>query len=348
MTELTSQLLKLINEEKSINEISETMKISRKRIYSILRTISIKGFEFDRKYYSNGDLIYVPKTSFVTREDKSVDLITSKEENDIEALVISDLHIGSVKERLDLLNRAYDYCVKEGIHIIIVCGDLIDGMYGIYPKIHDNINDQIEYAIKKYPFDKSILNFVTLGDHDYDAMRRYGQNISRVFENYRHDIIPLGYGFGQINVKNDQILVRHPSIYFDELKLKPRNNYLSLNGHSHKMKISTSINDTTINIPSLSDFTCDTEYQVPSAIRMNLEFKNGIIYNGTFSQLIFSDKGIYRVNEYRCHILGHKKDVSGNNGIKLEEDRTKKRILIPQPEIEKPKLTEEPNQLDIY
>ena len=331
MTELTLQLLKLINEEKTINEISEKMKISRKRIYSILRTISIKGFEFDRKYYSNGDLIYAPKTSFITPEDKSVDLITSPEENNLEALIISDLHIGCEYERLDLLNRAYDYCVKEGIHIIIVCGDLIDGMYGPNIKIHDNISDQIEYAIKKYPFDKSILNFATLGDHDYDAMRNYGQNVARVFENYRHDIIPLGYGYGQINIKNDQIIVRHPSEKYEELKLNKihkLNYYLSLNGHFHKMKIKSSVNNTIINVPSLSDSICDTELQIPSAVRMYLEFKNGYIYNGTFSQLIFTDSGIYQINEHQCNSLGFGKDMSGNNGIKLEEDRTKKRILI--------------------
>jgi len=345
MTELTLQLLKLINEEKTINEITETMNISRKRIYSILRTISTKGFEFDRKYYSNGDLIYVPKTSFIIPEDKGVNIITSQDENNLEALVISDLHIGSIKERLDLLNRAYDYCTKEGIHIIIVCGDLIDGMYGPYPKIHDNISDQIDYAIQKYPFDKNILNFATLGDHDYEPMKIYGQNIAKIFENYRHDIIPLGYCFGQINIKNDKILVRHPSEKFDELKLKPMNHYLSLNGHSHKMKISTSTNDTTINVPALSDFTCYTEYQIPSAIRMHLEFKNGIIYNGTFSQLVFTNQDIYRINEYQCNTLGYGKDISGNNGIKLEEDRTKKRILTP--EIEKFNTTEDSNELDI-
>lgn len=333
MTDLTSQLLKLINEGKTLNEISEVMNISNKKIFNLLTMIRNKGFEFDRKYYYNGDIIYVPKTSFITENIIGTNIITSPNDNNFEALVISDLHIGNNEERIDLLNMAYDYCVKEGIHIIIVCGDIIDGMYGRFPKIHDNIHAQIDYAIQNYPFDKSILNFATLGDHDYDAMKNYGQNIARVFESYRHDIIPLGYCNGQINVKNDKIIVRHPSDKFDEFKSESMNRCLSLNGHSHKMKISTSTNDTTINIPTLSGLTCNTELPIPSAVRMNLEFKNGMIWNGIFSQLIFTDKGIYRVNEYQCYILGYGKDVSGNKEIKLEEDRTKKKVLeLPKPE----------------
>ena len=28
--------------------------------------------------------------------------------------------------------------------------------------------------------------------------------------NYRHDIVPVGYGYGRINIKNDKIFVTHP------------------------------------------------------------------------------------------------------------------------------------------
>lgn len=325
MSEITKKILTLIDMGMTVNEISEITKLSPKQIYNLLNMIGSKGFEFNRKYYYSGDIVYVPKKSFVESKGKGVDIITATSDANFEALLISDLHIGSVLERIDLLNKIYDYCAKEGIHIIICGGDIIDGMYGKYPKLHDNIGDQIDYMLKNYPFDKSILNFTVLGDHDYDAMKKYGQNLSRVLESYRHDIVPLGYCEGQINIKNDKIFVRHPSDNFDEVNMTEIHRVLTLDGHSHKMKMKTSSDVTTINIPTLSGMVCDTEAQIPSAIKMNLEFNNGVIWHGTFSQLIINQK-VERINEFECP-LGYGKNISGNIPIRLEENRVKKRTL---------------------
>lgn len=328
MTDLTKQLLKLMTEGKTINEIVEETGFSSKQLFNIISTIENKGFEFNRKYYYNGDIIYIPNNSFFEEPKKGIDIITSPSDQTFEALVISDLHIGSIKERLDLLNEIYNYCAKEGIHIIINCGDLIDGMYGMFDRLHDNVNDQIDYAIKNYPFDKNILNFVTLGDHDYDSMKRYGQNFARVLESYRHDIVSLGYGIGQINIKNDNIFVRHPSDKFTELKLKSMNKFLSLNGHSHRMGLNTADNGTTINIPALSNMLYDSKEMIPSAVKMTLEFKNGFINKGSFTQLLFSDQ-IYEINEFECY-LGYGKNITGTTSVALEEERVKKKILVPE------------------
>ena len=182
MSDSTTLLLKLINEGRTINEISEIMKISNKKIYNTLALIRNKGFEFDRKYYSNGDIIYVHRRTFIEESKEGIDIITSPKEENFEALVISDLHIGNANEGLDLLYSAYDYCVKEGIHSIIICGDIIDGMCSPKETIHDSIYEQIDYMIKNYPFDKSILNYALLGNHDYNALKVYGQNLAKVFE----------------------------------------------------------------------------------------------------------------------------------------------------------------------
>lgn len=325
MTESTVEILKLIYQKKSVNEITEELNISRKKLYNILRQIKNKGYEINRKYYYNGDIFYSPKRSFLLND--GIDIITSSDDKVFEALVISDLHIGSVKQRLDLLNKAYDYCTKNGIHIIIVCGDIIDGMFGPYLKIHDNISDQIDYVIKNYPFDKNILNFATLGDHDYDAMQKYGLNFATILENYRHDIIPLGYGIGRINIKNDCIFVRHPAPAFDELKINPNKmkNFLVLCGHSHQMKFNYNPSGSMFYIPTLSDLPGNNISRPPSAVKMNLEFTNGMITCGIFSHLIF-DKDIYEMGEFKYR-LGSGKDISGNNPIKLEEDITTKKVL---------------------
>ena len=324
MTDTTTLLLNLINEGKNITEISNTMKMSHKQIYNIITLIKNKGFDFERKYYYNGDIIYMPKKKCIEDNDEGVNIITSPDDQKFEALVISDLHIGNIKERIDILNQAYDYCAKEGIHIILICGDIIEGMRDSAQTIHHNICEQIDYALKNYPFDNNILNFATLGDHDYDALQKNGQNLALVFESYRHDIIPLGYCTGQINIKNDKIIIKHPSDKFEELKSENIHHSLMLLGHSHQMKVQPSNDVTKVKVPTLSNLEHNGNI-TSSAIRIRLDFLNGMINYGLFTQLLF-DKKIYTLSEFETY-LGFGKDVSGNKPIKLEEDRTKKKIL---------------------
>lgn len=322
MTNNTSLLLKLINEGKTIEEISIETKFPHKQIWSMLSLIKNKGFDFDRKYYYNGDIVYVPKKTFIESENNGVDIITSHSDTQFDALVISDLHIGSIKERIDLLTDVYDYCIKEGINIIIICGDIIDGTFGKYDKIYDNVSDQIDYLLKMFPFDKSILNFATLGDHDFSALENCGQNLARVFENYRHDIIFLGYGIGKINIKNDYIWVRHRGV--EEAKMEVLNKCLLLDGHSHTLLYQTSPSNffTRIIVPALSDFN-----DFPSAIRMKLEFKNGKINYGAFEQLFFGDK-TYTVSKFEIP-LGLGKNFNLEQPIELESEKAKKKNLKP-------------------
>ena len=50
MSDLTIQLLKLINEGKNLNEISETLHISHKKIFNYLTMIKNSGYDFKRRY----------------------------------------------------------------------------------------------------------------------------------------------------------------------------------------------------------------------------------------------------------------------------------------------------------
>ena len=58
MKELTYRLLMLINENKTINEISLELGLSNKQIYNLITTIKNKGLEYKRNYFSSGDIIY--------------------------------------------------------------------------------------------------------------------------------------------------------------------------------------------------------------------------------------------------------------------------------------------------
>lgn len=333
MSDLTMNLLELINQELTINEISQKLNLTNQQIYNIITQLENKGFVFNREYYSTGDIIYVLRKKLF--ESENINIYTEEDEQVITILDISDLHYGNIHENPHIIDLLFNYCIIKGIHIIFCGGDFIDGILrGSGRKKHKNIIDQVEYAIKKYPFDKNILTFTVLGNHDISTLNKIGLDFARLLHSYRHDIISVGYGKGEINIKNDKIILRHPllrtSIPHTEL-LEP---LLVIDGHSHQMKIKTTPNDLCIlTVPSLCDSKFDFAY--PGAVEMTLEFKNGLINTATFEQLAIMDNKIHKVNK-STHYLARNKEIKEE--ISLEKSKTKKRILKPTKFIDECKL----------
>ena len=56
----TNKLIELINTGYSLNEIVDNMNLSRNEIYELFRNLNSYGIDYERKYYSSGDIIYVP------------------------------------------------------------------------------------------------------------------------------------------------------------------------------------------------------------------------------------------------------------------------------------------------
>lgn len=79
MNETTKKLLELISQGKTVNQISDTMGISHKRLFNYLTMIRNKGFNFDRKYYDTGDIVYVPKKLLFQRNIRELILLLIEE-----------------------------------------------------------------------------------------------------------------------------------------------------------------------------------------------------------------------------------------------------------------------------
>lgn len=298
MRVMSEKLLSLIKQNKTVNEISSELNLSNKQIYNILRLIVSKGFDFDREYYDNGDIIYSPKNPLIQdkQDNKNATIITQPGKNDFRAIVISDLHIGNSLQRLDSIKRVYDYCAKEGIHNIFICGDLIDGTYGQSEKIIEEPEKQIDFFIKNYPFDKSILNYAILGDHDFSSLYYCSQNLAGVLYNYRHDIVPIGYQLGHINIKNEKIILMHKfSNKFKKCnsnltKITDFRKKLILQGHYHSEFSVESIKTNYVAlIPSLSDIRDMSKEKCPVAIKLQIVFHKNVFSSLEFTPLLIGD-----------------------------------------------------------
>lgn len=323
-------LLQLLCEGTSNKEICERLNISTKRLYQELLKLKKYGINYSRKYYSNGVIKYKGISSLkemdILEDDQNKTIITDVSEQRIKMLVISDLHFGNNLERLDLINRAYEYCIKNGINIILCGGDLIDGSFtGGEQKISD-LYKQVEYFLNNYPSDKNILTFGVAGDHDVSTLFNDALDIRKICDNYRHDIIIGGYGNMGINIKNDLILLHHR---IKNVKLSNEGS-IALLGHTHSYSVELINDRLNISIPTLSEIA----EQMPTALELNLYFNKGYIVSSVVKQIYFSNEDIV-LGEIKVDFEKKKKlgdgEVKNTEIFREEIDEGKSLVRVNQP-----------------
>lgn len=330
-------LLQLLCEGISNKEICERLNISSKRLYQELLKLKNYGINCSRKYYSDGTIRYKSISGLKEIEadedyGQNRTIITEVGEDNIKMLAISDLHFGNNLERLDLINRAYEYCIKNGINIILCGGDLIDGSFtGGEQKISD-LYKQVEYFLNNYPSDKNILTFGVAGDHDISTLFNDALDIRKICDNYRHDIIIGGYGNTGINLKNDLILLHHR---IKNVKLANRSS-IALSGHTHSYSVEVLNDVLNISIPTLSNIA----QPMPTALELTIYFNKGYIVSSVIKQIYFSSEDIV-LGEVKVDLQRGKKlsdeEVRNIEIFKEEinDERTLARVKQPVSQIDK-------------
>lgn len=347
-----NKILELINKNASVNEICNITGLSHKQLFYRMNMIKIKGYDFTKKYYYNGEIVYDLAKSLNNDNDNEATIITSKKDKVFKAILISDLHFGNVNERPDLLYKTYEMCIKDGINIIINTGDLIDGPIGcgdVHNKITLDIERQIETMLKNYPFDKNILNFICLGNHDLYCLKTNGINLKNILDNKRHDLISLGYGYGKINVKNDKIYVTHPTTGIIDSDNEAKNKFI-LTGHSHLYKYIPGGSNNHIYVPTLSDlpFTDSggTYKHFPSILKIDLEFINGVFNVGNIEQLVYINNDFYKISESQIEFKG--RNQASKKVLNEEERKEFKEVEEQKVKVLKPNNKERLSQSEKF
>lgn len=283
-------LIPILKSGASGQKICSKLNINREELYDKLLKLKNLGVVTKQKYYSNGTITYKPINKLKKLEElesikREQTIITDTYEDNLKILIISDLHFGNKLERLDLLDRVYNYCKRKDIHIIMCCGDLIDGVYTSGEQHISDRRKQIEYFIKNYPYDENILSFCVGGDHDISLFHRFSVDIIKACNNYRHDIIIGGYNNAIVNIKNDQIHLFH---YIKGAYMLQTNAPIILQGHFHKYATAFEKDKLKITVPTLSNIIS----QIPGALEMNLKFFKGYISSAIIKQLYFGSHDI--------------------------------------------------------
>ena len=149
MKQRTIELINLLEEGKTCNEICNTLGISNKQLYTYLTNLKNKGFFYNRKYYATGDITYKPLATTINSSTNNENtIITSTTQNIFKCLAISDLHFGNLLDRVDLINKVFDFCKQNDIHIIFCCGDLVDGTFTKGIQKIQRYYEQLDYFAK--------------------------------------------------------------------------------------------------------------------------------------------------------------------------------------------------------
>lgn len=105
---------------------------------------------------------------------------------------LSDTHLCSNAERLDLVHKAYETFSERGVKTVLHTGDLMDGM-DVYKGHNQNLKvhggqAQAAYFIKKYPQAEGITTYAIGGNHDLALWLKSGlDQVSLVVNGFEHD-----------------------------------------------------------------------------------------------------------------------------------------------------------------
>lgn len=114
---------------------------------------------------------------------------------------VTDNHLGSKYERLDVLNAVYDRFAMEGITDVYNAGNVIDGeaRFNKFDIHKYGMQAQCDYFADVYPSRKGMkTHFITGDDHEGWYVQREGVNIGNFMEHCareagREDLIYLGH-----------------------------------------------------------------------------------------------------------------------------------------------------------
>lgn len=296
MTGINRIIIEYIKDNRNLKEICAHLSMSEKQLYIRIKQLINSGYMIEPSYSYDSNIYFDLKKDDYIKQENKVRIAMTKDNNLFRCLVISDLHIGSIESDIKLVDLVYEYATKNGINNILICGDVIEGDYTSSHTSLKEVDAQVEYFVKKYPYDNNINNFMILGNHDHHSLKYDGYNIAKFIKNNRYDIIPIGYGQGSVNIKKDNIVLFHK--LYDGFKLDINTEKIVLSGHSHMMK--TKLRDIFwIGIPTLSYKSNDkTKEVIPGFVDLSIDMEKDRFEYAEAKHMIINPK-VIQVSEVR-------------------------------------------------
>ena len=198
--ETIDSLLEFIKKEKNISQVSSALGLSPYEILGLVYDLRESGFNIIAKEYDDG--FHLLNQGDQTDKEVSHYTFETDENNEFKFVAISDVRLGSRSQQLGILNDIYKKAKEQGIHNVIVCGNISAGLKSKMTDETNFIDDtqaQIDYIVNNYPRVDGITTYFISGKLD-DTHISKKINIGQRIASQRSDMIYLGEDVCDIDI----------------------------------------------------------------------------------------------------------------------------------------------------
>lgn len=238
--ELINKIKYLVKKGKTLQEICSLLELKDYEVIGIVELLKQEGHLVD---YINGEVVALKRPV----KNNDVYQIPNNLET-MHLLLISDTHLCSKYDRLDILRYLYAKADDRGVKHILHSGDFTDGRSNrpehVYELKELSYDGQVDYCVDKYPR-FSGNTYVISGNHDNWWYKSNGSEIVKSISKQRDDIIYLGPDVSDIKIGKLKIRLFHGSggmayaksykiqKYLDSIPLDEKPHILQT-GHTHQ------------------------------------------------------------------------------------------------------------------
>jgi len=204
--EICDKIYYMAKKKKSFLEICEKLELNDYEVAGLIVLMTQEGYNID---FVNNEVV-VRKTP--PKHEDVYQLPNNLEH--LKLLLISDTHLGSKYDRMDILRYLYDKAEEKGIKHILHSGDFTDGRSTrpeqVYELREPSYEGQVDYCVSKYPT-FSGKTYVIQGNHDDWWYKSAGSEIVKTIAKQRDDIVYLGADIADMRIGNLKIRLFHGS-----------------------------------------------------------------------------------------------------------------------------------------
>lgn len=238
--ELLLKVKTYIDKKKDVKTIAKELDLKEYEVYGLVQMLINEGYLYE---IVDGKVIKLQKP----KKSEDVYQIPNNLEH-LKLLLISDTHLCSTKDRLDILRYLYSKAEDKGVNYILHSGDLTDGLSGRPQQLTElrelSYTGQRDYVIDKYP-KSSIPTYIIAGNHDLWWVKQCGADIVKDICNNREDLTYLGSDCEDLQIGKLRVRLYHGQgggayaksyklqKYLDAIPLEERPNILQT-GHTHQ------------------------------------------------------------------------------------------------------------------
>lgn len=241
MDELLEKLINYLTKKKKpyVQNVAKDLEIEEYEVYGLVEILKKKGYLFDI-FEGQINKVKPIKETGIYKIPNNLD--------HIRLLMISDTHLASKYDRIDILNYLYEKAKDKKTNYILHSGDLTEGLSDrpeqIYSLKEASYIGQRDYAIEKYP-KSDIPTYLISGNHDLWWFKKCGADICKDIANQREDIIYLGSDCEDLHIGKLKIRLFHGKggssyaksyklqKYLDSIPIEERPHILQT-GHIHQ------------------------------------------------------------------------------------------------------------------